>query len=75
LHGPYLSFVLGRESYWTWSLYLRDGWMAYFCATSSVEVGIYVSGVYVILIMKAWKVFITGHKVWQNPNQRQAAWS
>ena len=42
---------------WPWakwsSLFLWNAWMACFCTTPSVEVGLYISGVYMILIMKA----------------------
>jgi hypothetical protein len=37
--------------------------MACFCPTSSVEVSIYISGVHVMLIMKASKVSSKGHRV------------
>ena len=38
------------------------GWKAYFCATSSVEVGTSICGVFVILILKAWNKSHKGHK-------------
>ena len=38
------------------------GWKACFCATSSVEVGTSICGVFVILILKAWNESRKSHK-------------
>jgi len=59
-HSPY-SFC-NMKSHVKMIRVFLCGWKAYFCATSSVEVGTSICGVFVILILKAWNKSHKGHK-------------
>lgn len=59
-HSPY-SFC-NMKSHVKMIRVFLCGWKTYFCATSSVEVGTSICGVFVILILKAWNKSHKGHK-------------
>ena len=63
-HSPY-SFC-NMKSHVKMIRVFLCGWKACFCATSSVEVGTSIRGVFMILILKVWHESHKGHKQFDN---------